>query len=533
MPPESTGSTPDPSKEPTFNAEDFKDLAFNAMSMRSDLLKKFMDPRRDYDKECGYPTTADIRVDLLKERYDRDPIASRIVDYLSDECWKVQPSVFEDEDTETQTPFEEAWKKLSQGLQGGSLYQDEESSPIWEYLNRLDRLCGIGSFGVLLLGFDDLEPEETLTKPLRGFEDASESPESFPQKETSGAGKSKEEINLVFLRVFDESLVEISQYEQDMSNPRFGQPKMYRLTFTNPNDVTKGGIGQPLATQQVHWSRVIHVADNLNSSEIFGEPRMRPVWNRLLDLNKLYGGSAEMYWKGAFPGLSLNIDPKMGGDVGIDTDAIRGAMWNYTNSLQRWFALAGVSAQSLSPQVVDPTQQINVQIEAICVKLAIPIRIFKGSERGELASSQDANSWDSRLKHRQKTFITPRIIIPFVDRLIKAGVLPTPKGYSITWPDIGAMNATTQAGYATAIVGAMSSYILGGCEVLMEPFDFFTRLCGLPEKEVRAFLEARITTLEEKQEAQHEQDTMQQLQGLEQMDQAPNADPNAPQDPTA
>jgi len=96
----------------------------------------------------------------------------------------------------------------------------------------------------------------------------------------------------------------------------------------------------------------------------------------------------------------------------------------------------------MAPTVVDPTAQIAVQIEAICIKLGIPIRIFKGSERGELASSQDDAAWNDRLRLRQMYYITPRIVIPFIDRLIMLGVLSEPVGYSVTWDDL---ESTTKA----------------------------------------------------------------------------------------
>src|SRR6185312_3650467 len=158
------------------------------------------------------------------------------------------------------------------------------------------------------------------------------------------------------------------------------------------------GIGLPLATVRVHWSRVIHIADNLRNSEIFGVPRMQPVYNRLLDLRKLYGGSAEMYWAGAFPGLSLETNPQLGGDVLIDQSAVRSMMGQYRNGLQRYLQLTGMSAKVLSPTVVDPTQQVDKQIEAICIELTIPVRVFKGSERGELASNQDDSTWNDRVR---------------------------------------------------------------------------------------------------------------------------------------
>jgi len=153
---------------------------------------------------------------------------------------------------------------------------------------------------------------------------------------------------------------------------------------------------------------------------------MRPVLNRLLDLQKIYGASAEGYWQAAFTGLSLETHPQLGGDVTIDASDVRNQLENYVNSLQRYLALTGMSAHTLAPTVSDPSSQIDKHIEAICIQLGIPKRVFMGSERGELASSQDDASWNDRLKQRQNGYLTPRVIVPFVDRLISVGVLPEP-----------------------------------------------------------------------------------------------------------
>jgi hypothetical protein len=153
---------------------------------------------------------------------------------------------------------------------------------------------------------------------------------------------------------------------------------------------------------------------------------MRPVLNRLLDLQKIYGASAEGYWQAAFTGLALETHPQLGGDVEIDAADVRGQVENYINSLQRYLALTGMSAHTLAPQVSDPTNHIEKQIEAICIQLDIPKRVFMGSERGELASSQDDAQTNDQLKSRQLGYITPRIICPFVDRLIAVGVLSEP-----------------------------------------------------------------------------------------------------------
>jgi hypothetical protein len=98
----------------------------------------------------------------------------------------------------------------------------------------------------------------------------------FGPSEQPADKPSKKKRKLLFLRVYDESLIQVVRYEWNIRNPRFGFPVMYRITLNDPREV-HSGIGLPIATVFVHWSRVIHLADNRMSSEIFGVPRMRPV----------------------------------------------------------------------------------------------------------------------------------------------------------------------------------------------------------------------------------------------------------------
>jgi uncharacterized protein len=450
------------------NIAKLEEIVSNVWQMRSEFYNKFMggqggfgDGLQEYYERLGYPAAegSSALVNLYRILYDRDAIANRVVQVLPRECWQVAPTVSEDESASNSTPFEKAWDVLSRQLRGArSWYKDEQGSPVWEYLFRGDVLSGIGTYGVILLGIDD---GKLLEQPVEGapkdgrptditgvskdiyggilptqleipFEsrmgtDAQYFNLTFSPARPPGRKDSTRAANrrLLFLRCFDATLVQVVQYEADIFNPRFGQPLMYWITLNDPRQ-PHSGVGLPLATVRVHWSRVVHLADNLNSSEIFGFPRQQTVLNRLLDLQKLYGGSAEMYWRGAFPGLSIETLPQLGGDVNINIPKLRNMMSNYAAGLDRWIALMGMTAKSLAPQVVDPKSQIEVQLEAICIQIGCPVRVFKGSERGELASSQDDSSWNDRLAHRQQMYITPRIIVPFVDRLIMLGVLPEP-----------------------------------------------------------------------------------------------------------
>lgn len=618
---------------------------------RQALLAGNLDPRRNIDDECGYPTEID-RNDY-RILYDREPIAARVVQVFPLECWQNHPSIYEDEDVDNITPFEQAWHDLPKNLRGESYYQDEEGNPVFEILTRADIGSGIGTFGCILIGVDD---GRRLDEPIEGFEDSpqtmgamqslygseaqfgaitlmpgKEKPKlpytvntfvvhdtngqdweyvantgmeavkmfyddrprgrvdyvmlvndalntpPFPKQqqdqlderrrrmepETEAFRKAQNDIDfeededsgsdppdnehfngqdrralqrdsndlppgqlghsgnfetgaddnmdlidtqdepdvdddvkpiqtprkLLFLRSYDETLVYVVQYESDPTNVRFGHPVMYNITLNDPRTL-HGGTGLSMTIAKVHWSRVIHIADNLLNSEIFGEPRMKPVFNRLLDIRKLHGGSAEMYWRGAFPGYSLETHPQLGGDVQFDSQDILDQMEQYMNGLQRYVAIAGMSMKGQAPQVVDPTPQIEVQIEAICIRLGVPIRVFKGSERGELASSQDDQTWNDRLRQRQNGYITPRIIVPFIDRLIKIGVLPKPNGFSVVWPDLNASSDIEKAQRAAQLAQAIATYVSGQLEKVMTFQDFLVRICKFDEEEAREIVEA-------------------------------------------
>lgn len=286
---------------------------------------------------------------------------------------------------------------------------------------------------------------------------------------------------LLFLRVFDEALVQVVQYEADLRNPRFGQPIMYLVTLNDPR-YPHTGIGLPLATLRVHWSRVIHLADSIKSSEIFGLPRMKPVFNRLIDLRKLYGGSAEMYWQGALPGISFETHPQLGGDVNLDIPGMQDMIRKYMEGLQRYIQLSGVTARTLAPTVVDPSNQINTQLQAICIQLGVPMRVFLGSERGELASSQDDAAWNDRLRHRQNTYLTPRVICPMVNRLIMLGIIPPPKGYSVKWPDLDSQTDAAKAGIAAQKTQALTTFTGGNPESIMTPVRYYMDILGYDQE---------------------------------------------------
>lgn len=465
--------------------ETWRDAVFNMNLAQRRLGKETLDSRRDINEECGYPKP--ITVEDYRLMYDREPIAARVVEVLPDECWKVSPDVYEEEDADERTAFDRAWGDVANHLRGTSWYRGEAGNVIWEHLHRVDVLSGIGHFGVLLLGLDD-------GKALK------EAVDGIDPKTGASEGVSTPTRKLMYLRCFDEYSASIGAYETDQACARYGQPVSYNINFAEYRQAEGGAVAPDQSTHSVHWSRVIHIADNLGSSEVIGTPRQQKPFNRLFDLRKTYGAAGEGYWRGAFPGISIETHPEIAGNVTVDTAGIRTSMEKYMTGLQRYILLMGLTAKSLAPQVVDPGPQLKAFIESICIQIGVPVRVFMGSERGELASTQDERAWNGRLAARQNNYVTPRIIVPFVDRLIGVGVLPVPEQHYVTWPDLESLSPEQEATIAVKQTEAMAKYVGGGVEGLMPPMEYLTRIMGLSQDEAQAVIEAAVEALPEEEE---------------------------------
>jgi hypothetical protein len=257
-------------------------------------------------------------------------------------------------------------------------------------------------------------------------------------------------------------------------------------------DAAGASIGTRL-NRRVHWSRVVHAADNLQGSLVFGIPRMQPVFNRLLDRRKIMSGSGEMFWKGAFPGISFEIDPRfVADDPEFDKDEFRKEIEDYANGLQRYIRTLGVSAKMLAPAVADPDKFVKCQIDAIAMLLGIPSRIFHGSEESRLASSQDKLTWNQRLKLKLRMHTEPNIVRNVVQRFIAIGILPPPSTgkFKVGWGDLNAVTDEDKANLALKWTQALAQYVASGMIHLIAPMDYLTLICGLRPSDAKHVVDA-------------------------------------------
>lgn len=453
-------------------------LILNALTTRQRLLDKLLGQgERDIDTECGYAKV--ITDEMFRAMYDRE-MGARVVNVYPEETWKKLPIIYEDPDPKISTPFEAGLEALN------------KAHSLLHYLQRADELSGIGQYGAILWGIDD---GKALNTPVDGSDQWEES------TGTPRPGKTTPDRKIIFIRIFDASLIRIATYETDATKPRFGKPLTYTIQVQDPRNQEHGATATApnLTETTVHWSRISHIADNCKTSEVLGTPRMQPVWNRLYDLRKILGGSGEMYWKGGFPGLSLETQPGLE-NAEIDQEKTREMMADYMNGMQRYLALTGMSAKSLSPQIADPSSTFEVQIKAICVTLGVPYRVFMGIEEGVVSGDQATRAWVGRLENRQTRYVTPMLLNPVIQRLIDIGVLPDtkePRGWTVEWPDLSTPSEGDRADVAGKQTEALAKYVSGGVDTLIPPMQYLTLVLGFDDDTAESILGAAVEHLED------------------------------------
>ena len=381
---------------------------------------------RDLYAALGYERI--LLIKNYRDRYKRNGIAARVVEAFPKATWRGGAELIEDEDPETTTSFEQAWSDFDERLS------------VWSILGRADILAGLGRFAVILIG-----AEGELTEELPALRD---------------------QESVLFLAPYGEDEASVDTLVDDSEDSRFGLPLMYRIRRSG---------SQKHFSKQVHWSRVLHVADGMLDDRVNGTPRLERVWNWIDDLEKITGGGSEAFWLRVNRPLIFNLEK------GITIDApeitrMEERAEELAHQLRRTMATRGFSVESLDSDVSNFSNQITALMSLISGASGIPQRILLGSERGQLASTQDKQNWDERVSDRRHDYAEP-IVRTFVDRLIKHGALPEPEHYDVRWPKIEDLDDKEKAEVADK--WSKLNAQAGGIVVL--PEEIRDRVLGLDE----------------------------------------------------
>lgn len=384
---------------------------------------------RDINAVLGYDATLDYN--KYNARFERGGIAERIVTLFPDSTWGTGAEIIEDEDPDVETRFEIEVKSLFTRLD------------LWSKLHRADILARIGYYSVLVIGAPgNIDTELPI---MRG------------------------ESDLLWFEPLPENQAQISKKIEDTGSERFGLPEFYTCKF-----------GESIS-RRVHWTRIIHIAESILVGNLSGKPCLRAPWNYLDDLVKVVGGGAEASWMRASPGMQVDVplyDDK-GNIIKIEDESdLEEQAEEYQHGLRRIMYTRGTDVNVLSAQVHNFGPNAAAIIDLIAGTTGYPQRMLLGSERGELASSQDTDSYDRRVSERRIKFAGP-IIHQLIDRLIEKTALPEPVEYQVIWPDEDELTEKEKSEVVESSARANQAQSKAGGGVILSSDEIRDRVYGL------------------------------------------------------
>ena len=413
----------------------FAQISRAAMAQR---LGNMFDGVRRTHMILGYKD--DLQYEDFKIRYIRQDISHRIVSAYPEATWSQPPELLESLEPHDKTAFETAWEALAKRLR------------IFAKLQQADKLAQLGQYSVLLIGLRHQPALDQPARPVRSPDD------------------------VLYLVPYSEEWAKIDRLEGNPGSEQFGKPSHYRINLGRASDARQAQL--PVGTALVHASRVLHFADDQLDDEIYGIPRLEPIYDRLDDLLKVVGGGAEGFWQDAKRRLifSMRDDGEVDPD---DEQGLSDEIDEFIHELRSFVRVQGMDVTALNGAAQSPKEHFEVLIDLIAACTGLPKRILTGSERGQLASEKDEENWLQRISQRQQQKAEPEQLRPLVDWCITYKALPTPPTYVVKWANLFALSEPQQADVAQKVAAALNSYAPGAAATVVAPEVFVSTYLGL------------------------------------------------------
>lgn len=364
-------------------------------------------------KEFGW--VEDPQYTDLKKAYDTIAAANGVIKAINNGSFQTIPCVIEG-DIESEDTERTDWEKLV----------DKLIRKMWMRIKDGDKLNLIGRYSGLILVVAE-DDGRKLSEPLTSLPSIDSLVDIIPASELQ-------------LRVS-------SYYSSASDGLLYGQPKIYNFDEYLETDKSTQGAGQPSKSEQIHASRVILLNEGAIGNSFDGESILRPIYNNLLDIQKITGSDAEGRWKNAARQIAISYDKdtdmsqvmRSSGVDPADKNAAKlfketmasklAAMSTGTDSAMYGM---GYNTQILSVAMEDPEKSVEVQMNMISLSIGRSLKGLMGSQTGERASAEDAKKDAKADMERQSNFVS-QVLTNLVNRLIDFGAIDSPKGGDFYW----------------------------------------------------------------------------------------------------
>lgn len=341
----------------------------------------------------------------------RQGIANRLTFGVARTCWRDGFEVLSDPDNEESQQLVDELQILNK-------------KGLINKLEQADILNRIGRFSVLLVGIPD--GGKPLSEPLTAVPNA--------------------DLSKVYFKAFAYDGVTINTLDTDKTSERFGLPEIYQVQRGAQRTDNQKDVSQNQALL-VHWTRLVHLNENALDSEIEGMGTLEPIFNRILDLEKATGGSAEAYFRNARGKIAYEIDKDFAaGLLGDKTkkEAFDEGVQKFSNEWQDHTMAAGATVKTLPTPQESPLDTVKVSLWEISGYTGYPIRVLTGEGSGQLAGSEDQLAVNQITADRQRVVcsVWAMAVLEIFER---AGMLKIDPSWSVVFRQQRAATEIQQA----------------------------------------------------------------------------------------
>lgn len=410
--------------------------------------------------EFGYPDQ--VGFEQYYRAYERNAVAHAAVHKLLDSCWVDNPTIIDGDGSKESTQTTQWEQQVTKLLKKH-----------WPKIKDADRRNLIGRYSALLIQFKDGR-------------------EWHLPVDRSLVGRLKEQAIVKLIPAW-ESQVQPGNFDTDTMSETYGQPVNYNF---NEQPVGDDGTYGPVRGITVHPERIIILSEGSEDENMLsGVPFLRAGYNKLLDLEKISGGSAEGFLKNASRQLGIAFDK----DTDIETlsnqakeagfkdlgDALNDKVGRMNRGTDAALVMQAGAPSVLSVTPADPEPTWTVTANEFAASIQCPFTIQFGQQTGRLASNEDKIDWAKRCNGRRWGHQTTLVTV-IIERFWMVGAIEPPVSGEVTlaWSDLLApsekekianMQAMaevaqkTQQAYGTAAIEPNEVRAVGELEPLKEP----------------------------------------------------------------
>lgn len=346
---------------------------------------------------CEYGYKADLEFSDFLGAYRRNAVSRGVVDKLAGRCWRTLPWVIEGEEQDNKKQYT-AWENTLKPIL---------TPQFWRQFAEADKRRLIGRYAGILLQVRD---NKAWDQPV---------------------DKSSKILSKMLIAWAGE-LTPLT-YDKDQNSENYGEV----ITWSYSEKFSNGTVSRAMT---VHRDRVFILGDY--SSSAIGY--LEGIYNNLVNLEKIEGGSGESFLKNAARHLVTEYDKEVDLEniarmYGVSLDELQ-AKFNETArainaGLDVMMITQGAKTTSLVSNIPDPTPSYNINLQSISAGADIPTKIIVGMQTGERASSEDEKYMNSRCQSRRVNELSFEAHA-LVGHLMRIGVIETKAMYTVMWDDL-------------------------------------------------------------------------------------------------